>query len=204
MKFSSSKIYFNSQKKRICYGIFLLFVICGIVSGTIFITSADNLKIFERLLFTHNIFKTKNALSFVLQFCRSFMPFWILLLIELFSGYSAFGQVFTVLTLVFRGMASGISAAFIYMNLGVKGFLAVLAFAVPFAAASAAVLIVGARESVRQSNNIADFAFYGNRAGDAPPDTKLYLLKFGVLSVFALLISLLDTVITYFFKDMFF
>ncbi len=204
MKFTGSKIYFKSQRKRICYGIFLLFIIGGIILGTVLVSSTDNLTEFQRLLFNHNIFKSKPKLSFMRQFLRGFSPMLMLLAVQLFAGYSAFGQVFTVLTLIYRGTACGISSAFIYLTLGIKGVLAVLVTILPFGAVSALILILGAREAVKQSNKIADYAFYGGVNCDESPDTKLYLLKFGILGIFSLLAAVADTVITYFLKDVFF
>lgn len=204
MKFTGSKIYFKSQRKRICYGIFLLFIIGGIILGTVLVSSADNLTEFQRLLFNHNIFKSKPKLSFMIQFLRSLSPVLMLLAVQFFSGYSAFGQVFTIITLVYRGAACGISSAFVYLTLGVKGVFAILVTVLPFGAVTALILILGAREALKQSNKIADYAFYEGRNGNEEPNTRLYLMRFGVLVIFAVVASAMDTVITYFLKDVFF
>jgi len=128
----------------------------------------------------------------------------MLLMIQFFSGYFAFGQVIAGFTAVYRGMVSGISAAFVYLMLGVSGFFAVLITALPFAAASAAVLILGARESARLSRRIADYSFFGNQDGNNPPDGRLYMLKFAVLILLAFALSLADVLIAYFLGRIFF
>lgn len=204
MKSSEKKFYFKSQKKSICYGVFLLLMLGGVILGTVLVSTADNLNFYRRLLFTHNIFKTKPDVSFVMQFFRSFLAVLMLLVLQFFSGYFAFGQVITMLSMVYRGVVSGISVAFIYIMLGVKGFFVVLVTAVPFAVLTAAVLILGARESIKQSGKIADYSFFGAKREADVPETKLYLLKFSLLAVFLLILSLADTIVIYFLGDVFF
>jgi len=204
MKFTGSKVYSRTQKKRMCLALLLFLVICGVFFGTAAVCTADNLNFYHRLLFTHNIFKTKTDISVFSQFFRSFLPLLMLLMIQFFSGYFAFGQVIAGFTAVYRGMVSGISAAFVYLMLGVSGFFAVLITALPFAAASAAVLILGARESARLSRRIADYSFFGNQDGNNPPDGRLYMLKFAVLILLAFALSLADVLIAYFLGRIFF
>lgn len=203
MKFSDSKVYCVSQRKCVPHAVFLLLIFAGIISGTVFISTADNLSFFYRLLFTHNIFKTKTEISFLNLFFRNLLPLCFLLAVQFFSGYFAFGQVFAYFTAVYRGIASGISASFAYITLGSKGFFAVLITLIPFALTTAAVIILGARESVRQSHQVADFSFFGKNEA-APPDLKLYLIKFAVLVVFAVVLSAADCIVTYFFEKIFF
>lgn len=203
MKFSDSSSYCVSPPKKAPLAVFWLLVLCGIVCGAIFTGMTDNLDFFHRMLFTHNIFKTRTDISFLSLFFRSFLPMGFLLVLQFFSGHFAFGQVFAYFTAVYRGIASGISASFVYIMLGVKGFFAVLVMIVPFAAATAAVIILGAREAVRQSRQVADFSFFGKNTNE-PPDMKLYLVKYAVLVIFAVVLSLADSFLTCFLSGMFF
>lgn len=198
MKFSEKKIYFKSRKKSVCYGLFLLLMLGGVVLGTVLISMADNLNYYHRLLFTHNILKTRTDISFLMQFLRSISAVLMLLVLQFFSGYFAFGQVITVFTLIYRGVTSGISVSLIYIMLGLKGIFAVLLTAVPYAVLTSAVLILGARESIKQSGIIADYSFYCGKRGDFSPEPKLYLLKFALLAFFLLCLSLADTIVIYF------
>lgn len=203
MKFSDSKVYCVSQRKCVAPAVFLLLVFGGIVMGTAFICTADNPDFFYRLLFTHNIFKTKTDLSFINLFLRNLLPVLFILAVQFFAGYFAFGQVIAYFTAVYRGIVSGISASFVYILLGGKGFFAVLLTVVPFAVTSAAVIILGARETVRQSRQVAEFSFFGNNESN-PPDMKLYLIKFAVLVFFSAILSLADSLIAYFPGGIFF
>lgn len=202
MKISDSKIYYSSQKKCIPSSVFLILTIFGVVAGSILLCTADKPDNFCRLLFTHNIYKTKTDISFWELFFRNLLPVLILLILQFFSGYFAFGQILSYLTVIYRGTACGISSAFAYIVYGIKGSVTILA-AIPFALISAAIIILGARETVRQAKVLADFSFFGNPDISAP-SSRLYMLKFGILILFALAISMADSIFIYFMGEIFF
>ncbi len=196
MKFSDSNIYV-SQKKCVPPAVFMLIIFGGIILGSVLMCITDNPSGLYRLLFTHNLYKTKAGISFTDMFLRNLLPLLFLLAVQFFSGYFAFGQAFAYITAIYRGMVTGISASFTYMVFGGQGFFAVLVSVIPFALTTAAVIILGARETVRQSKQVAEFSFFGNNES-TPPDMKLYLIKFAVLVFAAALLSLADGLITYF------
>jgi len=202
MKISDSKIYCSPQKKCIPLSVFLILTIFGVVAGSIWLCTSDNPNDFYRLLFTHNIYKTKTDISFGELFFRNLLPILMLLILQFFSGYFAFGQVLSYFTVIYRGTVCGISSAFAYTLHGISGAVTILA-AIPFAVISAAVVILGARETVRQSKVLADFSFFENPDITAP-SSRLYMLKFGILILFALAVSLADGVFIYFLGEIFF
>ncbi len=203
MKIAERTYYTSSQKRRISLGIFLILVFLGIIVGTIIVGTSENILWLNRLMFTNNMFKSWDKLSFLEQLFKDIVPLYAVLILQFFAGMFAFGQAFAVLTLIYRGAASGISAAIIYLVLGAKGFFAVILTVFPFAASSAFLVILGARESVRLSGNIAKYSFLQS-GGNTPPDIKLYSLKFGILLIFGLLFSSADTLITYFLNPILF
>lgn len=196
MKFSGSNIYVP-EKRRVPPIVFMLVFFGGVMLSTVLISITDNINGFYRLLFTHNLYKTKVDISFIDLFLRNALPVAFLLVVQFFSGYFAFGQVFAYLTAVYRGMVTGISASFTYMVLGGKGFFAVLVSVIPFALATAVIVILGARETVRQSRQVAEFSFFCNSDGTSP-DMKLYLTKFVVLAAATVISSFADGLVTYF------
>ncbi len=203
MKITDRTRFTNSQKRRISFGIFLILILMGIIAGTIMVGATDNIQWLNRLFFTNNMFKRSDKLSFLGQLLRDIIPLYGALILQFFAGMFAFGQAFAVLTLIYRGAASGISAAFVYLVLGAKGFFAVLLTVLPFAASSAFLVILGARESIRLSGNIAKYSFLQG-AESTPPDIRLYSVKFGVLLILGLLFSIADTLITYFLNPVLF
>lgn len=203
MKITDRTSFTNSQKRRICLGMFLMLMLLGIIAGTIMVGTSENIQWLNRLLFTNNMFKSLDRLSFLEQLFKDLVPLYGVLILQFFAGMFAFGQAFAVLTLIYRGAASGISAAIIYLVLGAKGFLAVILTVFPFAVSSAFLVILGARESVKLSGNIAKYSFL-QRGGSTPPDIRLYTLKFGILFIFGLVFSAADTLITYFLNPILF
>lgn len=203
MKITDATSFTNSQKRRISLGIFLILVFLGIIAGTIMVGTSENIQWLNKLFFTNNMFKSMDRLSFLGQLFRDILPLYAVLILQFFAGMFAFGQAFAIFTLIYRGAASGISAAIIYLVLGAKGFFAVMLTVIPFAASSAFLVILGARESVRLSGNIAKYSFFQS-GGSAPPDIKLYSLKFGILLLFGLLLSAADTLIAYFLDPILF
>ncbi len=197
MKFSDSKVYCVSAKKCVPPFVFMLMILAGIVLGIVIICISDKTGEFYRLLFTHNIFKTRADVEFIDIFLRNLFPLLFLLVVQFFSGYFAFGQTFAYITAVYRGLATGISAVFSYIVFGGNGFFVILASIIPFAVVTAAVIILGAREAVRQSRQVADFSFFGKNE-NTPPDMKLYLIKFLVLVIAAVIFSFADGIVTYF------
>ncbi|MGN0612259.1 MAG: hypothetical protein ACI4JB_00020 [Porcipelethomonas sp.] len=202
MKISDGTCFTNSQKRRICLGAFLLLVFGGIIGGTVVVCASDSVNWLNRLLFTHNMYKSAEGLLTIRQFLRSLVPILVLLAVQFFSGFFAFGQAFAAVTAVSRGAAAGISAALVYLAMGKGGFFAVLLTVFPFAVTSAAVIILGARESAKLSGQIAKFSFFGESGENTSPDVKLYSLKFGVLAVFGIVLSAADVLISYFIGGM--
>ena len=197
MKLSDKTCFTNFQKRRLSLGIFFILMLSGIIIGTIMVGTSSDVNLLNRLLFTNNLFKKKDELSIISQFFKSLTPICAILILQFFAGMFAFGQTFAVLTVIYRGTAAGISSSIIYLILGVKGSFAVLLTLFPYAAVSAFLIILGARESVRLSGKIARYSFF--QAGDStPPDIRLYSLKFAVLLVFGFLFSLADAFIAYF------
>lgn len=202
MNLSERTEFTNFQKRRLSLGIFLILMLLGIIVGTIMVGTLNNVNWLNRLLFTNNFFKNKNELSVVNCFLRSFVPVFAILTLQFFAGMFAFGQAFAVLTVIYRGAAAGISSSLIYLILGVKGSLVILLTVFPYAIVTALLIILGARESIKLSGQIARFSFF-QADGIALPDIRLYSLKFGILVVFGLLFSAVDAFISYFLIPIF-
>lgn len=203
MNFSDKTSLTKSQKRRISLRILLILMLIGIIIGTIIVGLSDNIKWLNRLMFNNNFYKSKSQLSIISQLFRNIMPLYAVLILQFFSGMFAFGQTLAVLTVVYRGIAAGISAAIVYLLLGIKGSLAILVTIFPFAALSAVLVILGARESIKLSGQLAKYFFFGGSL-ESDSDIKQYSLKFGILLLFALLFSFADAIITYFFEPIIF
>ncbi len=197
MNFSERTGFTNSQKRRLSLGIFLILMLLGVIVGTIMVGTSNNVNWLNRLLFTNNFLKNNDELSVIGLFFRSLVPVCAILILQFFAGMFAFGQAFAVITVIYRGAAAGISSSLAYLILGAKGSLAILLTIFPYAAVTAILIILGARESVRLSGQIARFSFF-QAENIVLPDIRLYSLKFGILLVFGLLFSAADTFTAHF------
>jgi len=199
MKISDKTNLTGTQRRKLSLGLLLLLFFGGVIAGTIAICAADDVKTVSSRFLTQNLFKTAEIKTVgEILFC-GLIPLIIMLIVQFLSGFFAFGQVITILGIVYRGASAGVAASLFYLTLGMKGFFAILIMLLPFVMASTVILILGARESIRSSNVFFNFAFKKRVEDDSYSGIKLYAIKFIVLMAFCLVISAADCVITYFF-----
>ena len=181
-----------SDSRRKSLIVLTAFSMLGIILGTVIVLMENDLKRLFMLRVTQNMIKGVSELSFIKQLMRTFLPVALILIIQFFSGYFAFGQPFAVMTVTARGAACGMAAALTYLSMGIKGIFTVMFMILPFSLMSIAIVILGAREAAGMAWKIAKFSFF--REEQASPERKLYLIKFAVLLIFSVIISLFDTV----------
>lgn len=187
------------KKRKIFFGILTFFMFAGIAAGTIFVISDPDKCYVTKPIFSQNLIK-KSGMSFVGLFSNSFFSIELILIFQMLCGFFAVGQPLCVFTLFHRGAAGGISAALIYETYGIKGVLIILIMLLPTLVVNMYILVLGARESIKFSNILGNYAF-GSR-NEAKADIKLYSIKFIVLTFFALICSAADSLLTYFFSGM--
>lgn len=201
MKISDRTNLTGTQRRKLSLGLLFLLMSGGVVAGTVMVCAADSPDTLNRGLFTQNLLKTPEIKTVIQIYLNAFLPLGTALLVQYLCGFSALGQILTAAGIVYRGVSTGIAASLFYMMLGIKGVAAILIMLFPFAAASAAILILGARESIKFSNLFMNFAFGKHDDEDRHPEIKLYTVKFVVLIIFSIVAAAADSVITYFFTE---
>lgn len=192
--------YLYEGRKKVSF-FFLLFVImAGVIAGTVLVCVKSGWDGLRLIYVNQNLYKPYN-LSLAAVFARSALPICAMLLVMFISGFCAFGQPIQMFFTAYRGFAVGVSSALTYLELGIKGFPAVLIMILPFAAVSSLIVIIGSREAMSFSGCFADFAFGRKTNEICRPDVRLYGIKFIILIAAALISAAADSVITYFLSS---
>ena len=128
---------------------------------------------------------------------NNFTGTFLLLVFLGFSGFSAFGQIFSVSVILYRGFCFG-SAVFICMqNFGTKAPLVALIMIIPFGIFSSIIIFAAARESARNSNIIFRFLFLNREKEDMKKSVKMYFLRFLFLFIFTAAGIVIQTLLLY-------
>ncbi|MGN1481146.1 hypothetical protein [Porcipelethomonas sp.] len=199
MKISDRTNFTGTQRRRLSLGLLTLLLFGGIIAGTVIVCAADSAQTVNRSILTQGLVKTSGVKTVSEIYLNAFLPAAVILIFQFLLGFFALGQPLAAASIVYRGISTGIAASMFYLMLGAKGFLAIIIMLFPFAAASSAVLILGARESIKFSNLFMNYILNKNTDGSENKSIKLYVLKFAVLTLFCLLLAAADCVITYFF-----
>lgn len=200
MKITATADMTVSEKRRFFISLLMIFMFFGIIVGTLFVIKDEESHFIASGFINQHLIKNTVERSLIKVFTDSFFPLLFSLFIQVLCGLFAMGQPLSLLTLFHRGIAGGISAALIYINYGLKGFFIILIMLLPVLLFSMFILVLGARESIKSSNKILYFAF--GKKNDQKVEIKLYIIKFIVLTVFALLCSILDSALTYIFTGL--
>jgi len=105
---------------------------------------------------------------------------------------SAFGQPLGIALIIYRGFGIGAASAALYSAYGSSAVLKVLVLLLPKALAVTLVSVLAVRELMRASQCVLRFWTYGGIPDERSADLRRYSLKFAVLMLISLLISLAD------------
>lgn len=184
---------------RIAFGMMLILFCAGELLGAVLYCGSsaelpESLKLISGSFFAGRIQNT-----FIHTVINSFSGAFILLLICFIMGFGAIFQPAEVAVPFFRGLGAGITLAEINGMYGVKGFMLSFAVAVPYTAASALILSVGAREALIMSCCTAKNIF-GRERCDI--DFRLYFTKFVILTGVLAVASAADGLLTFIFAGL--
>lgn len=200
MKITDKKSKYHSIhiSGNIFFIILISFVLIGVFVGSLFyreISAMDFISVFSITDFFCN--------------CGENMPFWgcflnsfarnaILMLIIFVSGMCPIAQLWCVAVLLYKGMVSGASLALAYSGFDMSSFFISVLYIIPDAVVSAFVLSLASREGIRFSNKLFRLVFNNKIDDDFNKNIKLYLLKFSVLFVIIIILSLVQSVLLLF------
>ena len=177
--------------------IMLAFILMGITAGTVIYTKYP-----ETAAGISGFIKTSDKRTLAMVFKEAFRSTFLMLILLMFSGFSAVSQPLELGSLIYRGIILGISFSYTYVTYAFKGIFICVLMILPHALATSVILVLAVRESMRMSNAAAVMLFKDNPDIPERPDTRLYLLKFMVLVILLLISSAIDCIITYLLTGM--
>jgi len=131
---------------------------------------------------------------------NTFLSAVAVIFVAFIGGFSAVGQPLGIALLLFRGFGIGASATMMYSLLGAKAVGGVMVLILPKAIVSIILSVLAVRELFRLSGAIFAFAVKGESRDDNRRSFRLYCIKFAVLAIIALLVSVSDAALNYFFR----
>lgn len=199
------KIIFSNitvlKKRKLFLCFLMIFMLLGIITGAIFVMTGNFKSYFVKPIFSQYLYSEYIQKSLLNIFYTSFISLESIVIFQMLIGFFAIGQPLCILTLFKRGIAGGITASLIYLQHEAKGFLIILIFVFPILFFNMYILVLGARESIRSSNNLI-FLLSG-KSNENNIEIKLYFLRFLVLTFLAVICSLIESLLTYFFMKIF-
>ena len=138
-------------------------------------------------------FELRAESSFSDSFAGSLAAVMLYVAICFFAGTSSAGSVCGYLLCLFKGMGAGFLSAEIFRSGLASVNLQAALNVLPFEAVSTAAVIFAARENIRMSRLISEKAFGNKNIGaDSSDCLRLYLMKFGVITILAVGAALID------------
>lgn len=172
---ASFEVFF---KRYLSFVIYMLFFTAGIVWGAVTSLKADSQFLLNMdFLFSTNLSSRLTAgipASFMAHFASNFV-FWVAVVL---LGLSPWGVGALPLIIAFKGFGTGLSAAYLISNFGVKGLGFYLVVVMPGTFIFTLVLLFMCSESGRVSLRISRFIFgKGDTAVPLCGYVKSYLLR---------------------------
>ncbi len=202
MKYGNSLTRNESRKK--CLMLLNAAVIVGIAAGAVIavILGADRL---GEAKWLHQCFSPLNSGNTVLEvFVNCFRMTGIFIGALFALGFCSCGQPLCAAFLIYRGFGIGAAAAQLYMLMGVSALPAVLVLVLPKAIVVSYITSLASREALKLSGTQFMLIFRDVLPEEKMQRTvKLYCIKFLVLMVFVILISVADSLLNYLFLDLY-
>lgn len=145
-------------------------------------------------------FRNRLGCTFIQTVINSFSGAFLLMLLCLILGFGAVFQPVEAAVPFFHGMGIGVVLAEMNVTYGFRGLLVSAFMILPYAAASAIMVIAAAREAVLMSCCVGRRIFGGLTNEEI--DIRLYFTKFLALFGLTAVLSAADGVLTYFFAGL--
>lgn len=186
--------YINNQKKSPLMTVLFCLAVAGITAGAFYQTIKSPAPSFWIHQYFAPIYSGTDLFDYM---CRSFGAAAVFLSAAFLAGFSAVGQPLGIMIMISRGFGIGASGALMYILHGGKAAAGMLFFVLPKAVLSLIICALAVREVLRASSyTLSGWITEGFREYDKT-DIRLYCIKFIVLMIISLIISVADAVINF-------
>lgn len=176
----------------------LSLLVCGIVGGVYLVCEHPAWSYLRTAPMTQGFTESTSSKTLLDVFLNAFLWTGYTLVLTYLCGYSAIGHPISLLLLLVRGVALGVSASTTYVDYGYRGVLVLVSMVLLHAVVSTMVLVSATVSSLRQSTSIA-YTLMGRSS--EPSSIRRYSLRFLRYTGVVLASSLVDTALTYLLTD---
>lgn len=186
-------------KKNYMYIFFIVCFIFGIVIGSLFERSSNDIlsKNLSYLFFTNytSRLNQKPAITFITSTAAYFLP----ILLDIIFGLSFVGAVFIPSIIFLKGFAFGISISYICKTYLFKGLLFNLSVVLPGTLFFLAALFLVSKESMNFSTSL----ICAQIKSTCLPRVKTYFHKISKAFIFIITASVIDSLLFHYFSNIF-
>lgn len=177
------------QSRKAFTMLLFAFTAAGAIAGSVYGASHTD----TTVIWLHQYFTPAPHTSPVLALMKvTFLSSALYLAAAYLTGLFAFGQPVGYLLLIYRGFGMGVSSAMTYARLGLHALPDIMLLLLPRALAVTVLSVLAVRELIRSSGNLLRTLTAGDMRDDKRSGLKNYTLRFAVLVLLSLLISLAD------------
>ncbi|MCC8135360.1 MAG: hypothetical protein LIO40_01590, partial [Ruminococcus sp.] len=194
----------KTEGRRLCLSLLHVAIAVGIVIGAVWISTGGRADIAGQW-WVHQYFSPIYSGNTVLDvFKNTFFSSALFLVLALLFGFFAVGQPLEIILLTCRCVGIGASVALMYITSGAESFPSVMVLVLPKALVLSFIAALSVREALKLSGLLFAFLFRDEFPDEKTGRTiKLYFIKFFVLMVMVLLVSVMDSLMNYFFMDLY-
>ena len=179
----------SSQSRKALTLLLCIMAAGGIIAGSIYGAAAGG----QPPVWLHQYFLPSGREVPVLEQMRNtILSSGLFIAAVYLMGLSAFGQPVGAAMIVFRGFGIGLASALLYSEYGSSALPKVVILLMPKALAVTFISVIAVRELMRASGCVLKLWVYGEVVDERIVDLKRYSLKFAVLLLLSLLITLAD------------
>jgi hypothetical protein len=176
----------SSQSRKAMTMLLCCLASAGVIAGSIYAASAHG----DVPVWLHQYYMPESSVLTGMK--HSFVCSALFLAAAYFMGLSALGQPVGIAMAVYRGFGIGAASASLYSAYGSAAVLRVMILLLPEAMGAIFISVIAVRELMRASRSVLRLWIYGELIDERAVDLKRYSLKFAVLLLLSLLITLAD------------
>lgn len=178
----------SNQRRKAFTMLLCCLAAAGAVAGSVYSAALGGV----RSVLIHQYFLPESDAAVIRAVCDTMLSSVLFIAAAYFLGLSAFGQPLGLGLIVYRGFGIGAASAAMYAQYGSGAVLRIAVLLLPKALAMVFVSVIAVRELMRASRSILRLLVWGEMPDERTADLKRYSLKFAVLLIISLIITLAD------------
>ncbi|MBR4092546.1 MAG: stage II sporulation protein M [Oscillospiraceae bacterium] len=171
-----------------------MIVLVGAIIGSLYYREISAMDFVKTFSIADSFYNFGETISFWNCFSYSLMKNTILIVIIFLSGLCLVGHSLCIVTLLYKGINAGVSLSIAYSNSSIENFIIPILHIILDTVVSTFVLVLATKEGIRFSNKLFRLVIYNKIDDDLNKNIRLYLLKFAILFVIIVLLSLVQSI----------